>query len=420
MDTVTLSELNACDQEALARAKTSAETLTEQTIAWARQNTGSWNFEGLRALAPVIAEKAGTLKGQVDLVELEPFETIDDRGRVLENRTGPSIEVTARPEAPVQLVMSGHYDTVFAKGTFEDIREIEPGRLNGPGLTDMKGGLGLMIAALEVFEQGTLRDRLGYRIVITPDEEIGNPASTPRLTRAAKAGAHVGMTYEPALESGGLAGARKGSGNFDVVFHGRAAHAGRAHHEGRSAMLAAAKFIVGLEALNGQREGVTFNASKIDGGSPVNQVPDIAVVRFNSRIRNADEQAWAESELDRLMSEANAMDGITAEIHGSFYRPAKPFNRAQQALFGAVRDTGRAIGLELDWTPTGGVCEGNNIFAAGVPNVDTLGVRGGAIHSTNEYLLTDSFEERLSLSVLLLNRLADGRIDAAAIKSMMG
>ena len=122
---------------------------------------------------------------------------------------------------------------------------------------------------------------------------------------------------------------------------------------------------------------------------------------------------------DALLVSLNAMDGVHGHLHGSFYRPAKPFNSAQEALFHAVRDTGRAIGLELDWTPTGGVCEGNNIFAAGVPNVDTLGVRGGAIHSTEEFLLTDSFEERAGLSLLLLNRIADGRIDAAAIKAMM-
>jgi glutamate carboxypeptidase len=246
----------------------------------------------------------------------------------------------------------------------------------------MKGGLATMCAALEVFEAGALKDTLGYRIAITPDEEIGNPASADALREAARRGpgAQVGMTYEPALEDGGLAGARKGSGNFSLVIRGRAAHAGRAHHEGRSAILAASRFVVGLEGLNGQRDGVTFNAAKVEGGAPNNQVPDIAVVRFNARIPDSDAQAWAEVEIGSLCDMVNSLDGITADLHGSFYRPAKPFNAAQQALFEGVRDTGRAIGLDLHWTPTGGVCEGNNIFAAGVPNIDTLGVRGDPFH----------------------------------------
>ena len=418
----TINLLSEADRNALERISGLQATLTTQTVEWARTNTGSWNAAGLKALAPEIARRFGALEAEVRLRPLEPFEIVSSRGEAEHVETGPLIEVSGRPDAPVQVVMTGHYDTVFPPGTFEDITELEPGRLNGPGLTDMKGGLGVMCAALEVFEAGPLKEKLGYRIAITPDEEIGNPASADALREAAQRGpgAQIGMTYEPALEDGGLAGARKGSGNFSLVIRGRAAHAGRAHHEGRSAILAASRFIVGLEGLNGQYEGVTFNAAKVDGGAPNNQVPDMAVVRFNSRIPDGEAQAWAEAEIDSLVAMVNSFDGITGHLHGSFYRPAKPFNAAQQALFEAVRSTGRAIGLDLNWTPTGGVCEGNNIFAAGVPNVDTLGVRGGAIHSRGEFLLTESFEERVALSVLLLNRLADGRLDAAHIKSLMG
>ncbi len=415
-----LSTLDALDQAALARLSGCGAALTAQTVAWAEINTGSYNRAGLEALAPLIAACAGGLQADVALTRMEPFHVVGADGAARGIETGPLIEIAARPEAPVQLVMTGHYDTVFPPGRFDAIREIAPGVLNGPGLCDMKGGLALMFAALRAFEAGPTRDRLGYRIAITPDEEIGNPASAPYLTRAARAGAHVGMTYEPALESGGLAGARKGSGNFSLIVNGRAAHAGRAHHEGRSAIAAAARFTVALEALNGQREGVTFNTGKIEGGGPNNQVPDIAVVRFNVRVPDPEATVWAQAAIDRLVSATASEDGIGAHLHGGFHRPPKPTNAAQSALFDAVRATGRAIGLDLTFTDTGGVCEGNNIFAAGVPNIDTLGVRGGSIHSADEFLVTSSFEERAGLSVLLLNRLASGRIDAAAIREMMG
>ena len=283
----------------------------------------------------------------------------------------------------------------------------------------MKGGLLTMIAALEAFEKAPDAHRIGYRIITTPDEEIGNPVSAPYLERAAKT-AHVGMTYEPALETGGFAGARKGSGNFTLILSGLSAHAGRAHHEGRSAILAAAAFVVGLEGLNGTHEGVTFNTGRIDGGGPNNQVPDKAVVRFNVRVPDPEAAAWATRAIEEQVSDIAARDGISTELKGGFYRPAKPFNAAQEKLFTSVKETGRAIGLDLHWVSTGGVCEGNNVFAAGTPNIDTLGVRGGRIHSAEEFVMVDSFEERAGLSALILCRLADGRMDAAAIKALMG
>jgi len=164
---------------------------------------------------------------------------------------------------------------------------------------------------------------------------------------------------------------------------------------------------------------VTFNTGKIDGGNAVNIVPDLAIIRFGARAPDAEAASWATAQVDRLIAEAASNNGISAHGHGGFYRPPKPRNTAQQALFDAVYGTGRAIGLDLEFIDTGGVCEGNNIFAAGVPNVDTLGVLGGRIHSAEEFVDTSSFAVRGALSALLLNRLADGRIDAKAIKALM-
>ena len=64
--------------------------------------------------------------------------------------------------------------------------------------------------------------------------------------------------------------------------------------------------------------------------------------------------------------------------------------------------------MEVSWKPTGGCCDGNNLAAAGLPNIDTLGVRGGHIHTDKEYVLLDSFTERAKLSALLLLNYAAG------------
>lgn len=415
-----LSILTREDEAIRERLEAASDEMVARTRGWAQINTGSYNIDGLKLLAPKLADAFSALEADVRLVDGPGFDNVGADGRVTQMHTGPILQVTSRPEAPVQVIMSGHYDTVFPPGTFETIRELGNGQINGPGMADMKGGISLMLEALKAFESGPLKDRLGYRVVLTPDEEIGNFASAAALTEAARSGAHIGMTYEPAMETGAMSGGRKGSAVFDIVLHGRAAHAGRAKEEGRSAIEAAAELVVGLEALNGQREGVTFNVGAIEGGSPVNIVPDLAVVRFGARAPDADASAWATREVERLFARAAARDGIHGHLHGGFYRPPKPRNTAQQALFDAVHATGRAIGLDLEFVDTGGVCEGNNIFAAGVPNVDTLGVRGGRIHSNEEFVIVESFAERAALSALILNRLADGRLDGKRIKELMG
>lgn len=391
-----------------------------RTFEWAEINTGSWNRAGLDTLAPKLVEAFGVLDASIDSISTEPFEKISDSGAIDAFETGPVIRISARPEAPTQVIMSGHYDTVFPPHTFTAIKDLGNGSFNGPGLADMKGGLSVMLGALQAFESGPLKDRLGYQIVMTPDEETGNFASAPFLTEAAQSGAMIGMTYEPCMDTGAMSGGRKGSAVFDIVLHGRSAHAGRAKEEGRSAIEAAAAMVVALEGLNGQRDGVTFNVGAIDGGGAVNIVPDLAVVRFGARAPDADAAAWATLQVENLLNAAKAKDGISGHMHGGFYRPPKPRNAAQQQLFDAVAETGKAIGLELEFVDTGGVCEGNNIFAAGVPNVDTLGVMGGRIHSDEEYVVMSSFVERAQLSGLLLNRIADGRLNAAEIKALMG
>ena len=415
-----LETLSNEDQAVRERLTAAADAMQARTCAWSDVNTGSWNTDGLKAFAPTLADAYSELDADVRLDTAPPFESVTASGETVDVYTGPILRVTARPDAPVQIVMSGHYDTVFPKGTFEGVTDLGDGRLNGPGLADMKGGLCVMLEALKAFEAGAMKDKLGYQIVVTPDEEIGNFASAPALTEAAQSGALIGMTYEPAMETGAMSGGRKGSSVFDIVLHGKAAHAGRAKEEGRSAIEAAAELVVGLENLNGQYDGVTMNVGKIEGGSAVNIVPDLAVVRFGARAPDEAAAAWATAQVEALFQKAVQRPGITGHLHGGFYRPPKPRNAAQQALFDAVHGTGKALGLDLEFVDTGGVCEGNNIFAAGVPNVDTLGVRGGRIHSNEEFVVTESFVERACLSAFLLNRLVDGRVNAKAIKELMG
>ncbi len=167
--------------------------------------------------------------------------------------------------------------------------------------------------------------------------------------------------------------------------------------------------IVMLDDLNGQREGVTFNPGFISGGGAVNVVPDQAMARFNVRMEQTADMDWCAQQINAIVQTINGREGISLELHGGFTRPPKTLSSANQRLFELAVDCGRDLGLSLQHLPTGGCCDGNNLAAAGVPNIDTLGVHGGDIHSAQEWMRISSLVERAQLSAKLLLRLAAGR-----------
>lgn len=385
---------------------------------WSAQNSGSYNRAGLIAMRALLSDRFSNLPGEITEVSLPDGQHVTAHGEVENITYEPALKVAVRPDAPVQLVLTGHYDTVFPVDFhFQQPVRIDDDTINGPGTADMKAGLMVMLTALETLERSDNAANIGYSILMSPDEEIGSPGSSAILAELGKR-SHVGMTYEPALADGSMAGARKGSGNFSLVIKGRAAHAGREHHIGRNAIAAMAEFIGGIEALNGQRDGVTFNIAKIDGGGAFNIVPELAIGRFNVRMKETEDMPWIQGELDRLIAALNLKDGIQAHMHGGFTRPPKPMAPANAQVFEWVKQAGGLLGQEIKWSPSGGVCEGNNLWASGCPNVDTLGVRGGDIHSDREFMKISSLVERARLSSVILMKLASGEFDAIAAKKL--
>jgi len=142
-------------------------------------------------------------------------------------------------------------------------------------------------------------------------------------------------------------------------------------------------------------------------------------VRFNVRVPDAESRIWIELEIAKVVEAVGARDGIHTHLHGGVTRGPKPMTAVQEKLFGWVREAGADLGVDLKWHATGGVCEGNNLFAAGCPNIDTLGVRGANLHSDQEYALKSSFSERAKLSFLMLDRFARGVWDARALRAAM-
>jgi len=415
MSAITLS---AEEKSVLDWVESQGDSMIADVRRWSAINSGSRNAEGLEAMRGELETAFSRLGAKMEAVELQPSETVTPDGEIRPVEYTPALKVSARPDAPVRVVLTGHSDTVFAKDhPFQACRDLDGDTLNGPGVADMKGGLLVMLHALLALERSPWADQLGYDVLISPDEEIGSLGSGPVLAQLG-AKAHIGMTYEPALADGSLAGARKGSGNFSLRVKGRAAHAGREHHLGRNAIVAGADFARAIDLLNGQREAVTINVSRIDGGGAPNVVPDIAVVRFNVRVGDEDDARWALDGIERAVAQVNTRDGIAADLHGGFTRPPKPMTPANLRMFEWTREAGLAIGLDLKWNPTGGVCEGNNLWASGCPNVDTLGVRGADIHSDREIAKLSSFTEKAKLSAVMLMKFARGEFDARQARAL--
>jgi glutamate carboxypeptidase len=382
--------------------------LLDQVRAWAAINSGTRNLDGLARLAALLADAFAALPGRVALEEPAPVEAMAADGSLSPVAHGGNLHLVVRPEAPVQLLLTGHMDTVFgADHPFQDLAWIEEGRvLGGPGVADMKGGLAVMLAALKAVEASRLADRIGYEVVINSDEEVGSPGSAAMIARAAR-GKRAALTYEPsALPDGTLAGARPGSGNFSILVEGRSAHAGRNPEQGRNALVAAAEIAVRLDAA--KRPGLSVNPARIDGGGPNNVVPDRAILRVNLRPRAPEDESEARALIDSLVAKIAAARDVRVAVHGGFGRPPRPLDARAERLFALVRRCGADLGQEINWRDTGGVCDGNNIAACGVPVVDTMGVRGGAIHSSDEYLIVESLAERAALSALTILRLAGG------------
>lgn len=384
-----------------------APAMLAQAQAWSAVNTGTDNLAGLAEQAALLAEAFSALPGEIALAEPAPVTAVAPDGREVERAHGQHLVLRVRPEAERRVLLTGHMDTVFpADHPFQRQRWIDEETLNGPGLADMKGGIAVILHALLALERVRAADALGYDVMINSDEETGSLSSAPLIAELAR-GKYAALTYEPsALPDGTLAHARGGSGNYSVVVTGRSAHAGRNPHEGRNALVAAADLAVRLKAMS--HAALSVNPARIDGGSANNVVPDHAVLRFNIRPRSTEAAERFQTDLGALLGEIAARHEVTLHLHGGITRPPKPVDARAQKLFDLVRECGAELGQAIGWQPSGGVCDGNNIAACGVPVVDTMGVRGGAIHSPDEYLIVPSLAERAALSALVLARLAAG------------
>ena len=372
-----------------------------RTLDWAAVNSGTTNIDGLATMAGKLADAFAALPGEVRLDDPAAVEKVDAKGNPVVQPQGRHLVVCVRPEAARRVILTGHMDTVYPRDhPFQSCNWLDADTLHGPGTADMKGGIALMLEGLQAYERSN--PTLGYDVLINSDEETGSLSSSGLIAELARDKLFA-LTYEPALPDGSMARARPGSGNYALVIRGRSAHAGRNPEEGRNAIVAASDLAMRLAA--GRREGLSVNPARIEGGAPNNTVPDLAILHFNLRPATPELARIAQAMVDAAVAEVARLHDVSIHVHGGVTRPPKPISAKTEALYGVVSQAAADLGQTMSWKDTGGVCDGNNIAACGVPVLDTMGVLGGAIHSPDEFMLASSLAPRAQLTALVLHRI---------------
>jgi glutamate carboxypeptidase len=322
--------------------------------------------------------------------------------RIGQKHLGDQLRVTWWPhngKPAGQLLVLGHYDTVYSSGTLEKMPfRISGGKAFGPGIFDMKAGLVQALYAFQAIRQAkaSLRKRLLF--LWTSDEEIGSDASRKLIESEARRSDAV-FVLEPALGPRGLLKtARKAVGEAELLVHGRASHAGLAPEEGVNAIHELALQLARIQEWNNPRRGVTVNADVIEGGTRVNVIADRARAVLDLRALRVTDMRRLEH---RLHSLRPLHPRARLEVRGGFNRA--PLERKFSAqLFAKAKFLAGQMGLSLGECTAGGGSDGNLTAALGVPTLDGLGAVGHGAHSPEEHILISTMPARAALLAALL------------------
>ncbi len=368
------------NQQILAYLRKHQSAMVDDLIRLAEIESPSTDKAAVDRLGALLADQLRSLGAAVDVLPQ------DGAGDHLRARWG---------DGPDGVLLLCHMDTVWDVGTLARMPvRVADGRLYGPGVFDMKGGIVNALWAVRALRELDLLPDRRITLLITSDEEVGSATSRPLIE--AEAVAH-GMVFvlEPAHPPrGSLKTWRKGVGLYHMRVKGVAAHAGAAHDQGVNAIEELAHHILAIQALTDYAAGTTVNVGVVGGGTRSNVVPEEAWAAVDVRVMN---QAEAER-IDRFVRDLRPrLRGASVEVSGGLNRPPMVRTSATVALFQRAAAIAAGLGFSVDETGTGGGSDGNFTAALGVPTLDGLGVMGDGGHAQHEHVIISSLPERAAL-----------------------
>ncbi len=359
---------------------------------WVEIETPSTDASAVNQLTSLVQSQLGALSG----MQVERIPGRDGCGDHLRARSAWG------GEGPGILVLS-HLDTVHALGTLhgELPFRIDGNKVYGPGIADMKGGAYLAYNALRFLTERGETTPLPVTFVLNSDEEVGSGTSRQLIETAARQAKCVLVT-EPGRNGGCVVTARRGSGRFALKIHGRPAHSGVAHEQGRSALKELAHQILRLEAMTDYSRDVTVNVGVANGGTRANVVPAQATALIDLRMRTT---AAADAMAERILALTPVDPDVTVEVTGQINR--YPYHKTPgiAALHRQARALAAKFGHDLPDCATGGGSDGNFTAAMGVPTLDALGADGCGAHTFDEHVFLDQLVPRQTLLIRLLQTL---------------
>lgn len=341
----------------------------------------------------------------VDLVERQ----LRDVGQRVERRRGRDgfgdVLIGRSPWGAGEkgILVVAHLDTVHPEGSLGGpIRWRRDGdSIHGPGIYDMKAGGYMGFYAYRHLVRLGRRTTLPITFLFVPEEEVGSPTSREIIEREA-ARAKYALVVEPARDGGKIVLARKGAAMFTVRAHGRAAHAGMRHQDGRSAIKEMALQIVDLEGMTDYDSGLTVSVGTVRGGTVINVVPAFCQIDVDMRIPSPD---LVDASVERVLGLKPYDADVSIEVEGGLNRPPYETDAGIAALFEHAKGLAREIGFELEGVKTGGGSDGNFTAALGVPTLDGLGADGRGAHAPDEQIYFSSLRPRTELLLRLFETL---------------
>lgn len=315
--------------------------------------------------------------------------------RIIESAAGPHVHWSGGGDPHVLIV--GHHDTVHPAGsTAARPFTVDGDTASGPGIFDMKAGI---VQALHGVSK--IADRSHIEILITADEEVGSHASRDLIVERAKAAGSV-IVLEPSADGGAAKVARKGTGTFEVVVSGKAAHAGLEPEKGVNALMALAEILPNIAAIADVTKGTTVTPTMAKAGTADNVVPDEAICTVDVRVVEPGEKERVEAAMASLVTNVR---GATVTIRGGINRPPMHESSSRQ-LFSLLRSVAAELGLTIDGVAVGGGSDGNFTAQAGVHTIDGMGAVGEGAHTTHECIIVSTIAARAALVAKLCQLLS--------------
>ncbi len=394
------------ETEIAARLRERQGAMERDLAEWVAIPTCSGHEPGLSRFRAIMRARLAALGADISEIsgEQRPAWLVQP-GQSADASPPPALRAVLRGGSGRRVLLTGHLDTVHDPyGSFQTLTRSSPTRAVGPGAIDMKGGLVIMVHALEVLAE--LGVTPAWTVLINSDEETGSLHSKVAIraeARACAAAGGIGLAMEPALPDGALVTERLGSASFRIECEGRAVHAGRDFANGVSAVNALAARILDAAKLVDLEQGTVVNVGPLEGGKTTNVVADRARAWGNARFRDGAREDVLKRGLLALATAADAPLPRT-RIEYESNRPAKPETAAVRALAEEIRVIGESLGQKVGFGKSGGVSDGNLMQAEGLPTLDTMGPVGGNLHRTDEYIELDTLAPRAAMLAILLAR----------------